>query len=322
MRRHIEGSHVLVTGGAGFIGSHLVDGLIDAGAAEVVAMDNMFLGKRNNLEQAITRGAILYEQDAENLENLNSIIEKHEIEIVFNLATKALNYSFIEPLDAFVTNVTVLGNLLELQRNEKFETLCHYSSSEVYGTAIYEPMDEKHPYNPTTTYAGGKAAADIMLKTWVNMFDLDAFIIRPFNNYGPRQNWEPPLAGIIPLTVKRILSNESPELHGTGEQSRDFIFVNDTINATLELFNIIEPGKEVNVSARGTITMKELVEKIAEQMQFEGKIVYKKRRGADVDCHNATNAYCKSLIDLQIRDIDEGLSETIAWYKEVLGNEE
>ena len=281
-------------------------------------IDNMFLGKRSNLNDALNKGAILYEQDAEDSDVLQEIIERHGIQIVFNLATKALIYSFMDPLDAFITNVNVLGNLLELQRKARFSTLCHYSSSEVYGTACYEPMDEKHPYNATTTYAGGKAAADIMLKTWVNMFDLDAFIIRPFNNYGPRQNWEPPLASVIPLTVSRILQGNPPEIQGSGRQSRDMIYVADTVDATLKLYYVMVPGQEVNVSADGNVSIVDLVSKIAQLMHYEGKILHTERRKADVDCHNATNTLCRSLIDLNIRGIDEGLVDTLNWYRENL----
>ena len=316
LRKKINASRILVTGGAGFIGSHLVDALLLKGATEVVIIDNMFLGKRANLKDALAKGAVLYEQDAEDKELLIEIIQKHGIEIVFNLATKALNYSFIEPLDAYMTNVVVMGNLLELQRSGKFATLCHYSSSEVYGTAYYEPMDEQHPYNPTTTYAGGKAAADIMLKTWVNMFDLDAFIVRPFNNYGPRQNWKPPLASVIPLTINRILNDEPPVIQGSGRQSRDMIYVADTVDSTLKLFDVMLPGQEVNISAEGTIDIEDLVFKIGQLMHYSGSISYTERRKADVDCHNATNALCKSLIDFKMRSIDEGLEETIKWYRE------
>lgn len=316
MRKPINESKVLVTGGAGFIGSHLVDALLNARAQEVVIIDNMFLGRRSNLEEALELGAILYEEDAEDEEVLSNLVNRHQIDTVFNLATKALNYSFIDPQDAFLTNVVVLGNLLELQRKGTYQTLCHFSSSEVYGTACYEPMDEMHPYNPTTTYAGGKAAADIMLKTWVQMFDLDAFIIRPFNNYGPRQNWLPPLAGIIPLTISRILKGEMPEIHGTGCQSRDFIYVKDTVDATLKLYPVMQQGREVNVSAMGSIKMNDLVSRISQQMDYTGEVLYKERRTADVNCHNATNALCRSLIDYNTRGIDEGLQETIVWYKE------
>ena len=319
MRPSIAESNVLLVGGAGFIGSHLADKLIDFNAKSVVVMDNMFLGKRENLAAAIERGAVLYELDAENREDVRDIIEKHDINIVFNLATKALNYSFIDPCDAFETNVRVIGNLLELLRGGAYSTLCHFSSSEVYGTAVYEPMDEDHPYNPTTTYAGGKAAADIMLRTYVNMFDVDAFIVRPFNNYGPRQNWEGPLAGIIPITTKRILEGGQPQIQGTGKQSRDFIYVEDTVDAVVNLYGVLEAGGQANISACANISVNDLMQKICDGLGYTGEIDRKPRRGADVDCHNATNAYVRSLIEFEPRGIDEGLALTLEWYKKRLG---
>ncbi len=167
-------------------------------------MDNLFIGTKENVEQALNNGAILHIDDAENQEALSYIIEKHDIDIVFNCATKPLNYSFINPSNTFLTNVVVLKNLLELQLKGQFQSLCHFSSSEAYGSSKYEPMDEGHPLDPQTPYAAGKAAADLMLRSYVKMFDLDAFIVRPFNNYGPRQNYEGPMAGVIPLTIKSI----------------------------------------------------------------------------------------------------------------------
>lgn len=106
-------------------------------------------------------------------------------------------------------------------------------------------MDEKHPINPTTTYAAGKAAADIAVRSWVDMFDLDAFIVRPFNNYGPRQNYKGYLAGVIPITAYRIIN---PEIHGTGLQSRDFIFVLDTIDAIIKLYPLMQKADSINIS--------------------------------------------------------------------------
>ncbi len=319
MRPTLKGSRILITGGAGFIGSHLTDRLLDEGAEQVVVMDNMFLGRESNLADATRRGAVLYKDDAEFSESVEYLLREHRIDVVFNLATKALNYSFINPKEAFTTNVTVIANLLELQRKGLFRTLCHFSSSEVYGTALYEPMDEKHPYNPTTTYAGGKAAADVMLKTYVNMFGVDAFIIRPFNNYGPRQNWEGPLAGIIPATARRIRNGEPPVLCGEGTQCRDFIYVKDTVDAVVKLFGVMPSGDEVNVSAGNKRSMKELLTQICELMGYTGEIARLPRRGADVECHNATNQKLLGLIDFQPTPFAQGLAETLDWYKERLG---
>lgn len=315
MTRDIKHKSALVTGGAGFIGSHLVDRLIREGAGQVVIIDNMFLGDELNLQDAFVHDAVLYKDDAEILSSLEYIIAKHEIDIVFNCATKALNYSFTNPSNACDTNIKVILNLLELQRKQAFKTLCHFSSSEVYGTATYEPMDEKHPMHPSTTYAAGKAAADIILESYVKMFDLDAFIVRPFNNYGPRQNYQGPLAGVIPLTVYRIVNGQPPEIHGTGEQSRDFIHVLDTVDAVMKLYGKMHAGESVNISVINQLTIKELIYKVAELMEYRGEIVRKDCRKSDVQCHIGSNEKLKSLIDFQATPFEAGLKTTIDWYK-------
>lgn len=315
-RPKIKNSTILVTGGAGFIGSHLVDKLLLEGAKEVIVVDNLFVGSEENLKDAILKGVILYKDDIEISSSLDYIFERHNIDIVFNCATKALNYSFVNPKNAYETNVNGILNILEHQRRGHFKTLVHFSTSEVYGTAVYEPMDESHPIKPTTTYAAGKAAADIAVHSWVNMFDLDAFIVRPFNNYGPRQNYKGYLAGIIPITSFRILNSINPEIHGTGLQSRDFIYVLDTVDAVIKLYPLMQKADSINISTDGQISMKDVIYKIASLMEYKGEILNKPARGADVECHNASNAKIKSMIDYQLTPFDEGLSKTVNWYKE------
>jgi len=316
MRPEIKNSTILVTGGAGFIGSHLVDRLLTEGAKEVVIVDNMFLGSEENLKDAISNGAILYKDDIEITSSLDYIFERHDIDIVFNCATKALNYSFVNPKNAFDTNVNGIMNILEHQRKGHFKTLIHFSTSEVYGTAEYEPMDEKHPIKPTTTYAAGKAAADIAVHSWVNMFDLDAFIVRPFNNYGPRQNYKGYMAGIIPITAYRILNDINPEIHGTGLQSRDFIYVLDTVDAIIKLYPLMKKADSINISTDGQVSMKNVIHKIVDIMDYKGGILSKPARGADVQTHNASNAKIKSMIDYQLTSFEDGLVKTVKWYKE------
>jgi len=316
-RPEIAGANILITGAAGFIGSHLADEMWRRGAASVIGIDNLFLGDEANLADAIGRGAHFYREDAESKTALEYIFAKHPIDIVFNCATKALNYSFVNPANAFTTNVLVIENLLELLRHGKFKTLCHFSTSEVYGTAVYEPMDEKHPINPTTTYAAGKAAADLMLESYVRMFGLDAFIVRPFNNYGPRQNHKGYLAGIIPVTLKRIFSGEKPEIHGTGQQSRDFILVSDTVRAVCELYPKLAPAESVNISTDGQISVEVLIKKLVELSEYKGEILRKPERGSDVMCHNASNEKLKRLIRFEPTSFETGIGQTFAWYKKL-----
>lgn len=317
--RDIAGKTVLVTGGAGFIGSHLVDRLIAEGASHVAVIDNMFLGSEDNLADAQATGKLtLYKDDAEFATSLDFIFQRHTIDIVFNCATKALNYSFMNPANAFGTNVTVALNLLELLRRGAYKTLCHFSTSEVYGSAVYEPMDEQHPRNPTTTYAAGKAAADLAVESYVHMFGLDAFIVRPFNNYGPRQNHKGMLAGVIPLTAWRIFNDIAPEIHGDGLQTRDYIHVRDTVDAVAKLFRVLPAGESVNISTDNQISIGELVTRIAQELGFQSEIVRKPARAADVLSHNASNRKVHALIDYSLTDFDTGLRTTLDWYAQRL----
>lgn len=316
LRESYVGKTVLVTGGAGFIGSHLVDRLMADGAKQVIIVDNLFLGSEDNIESALAKGAIFYNEDIEYKDSLEYIFNQHDIDIVFNLATKALNYSFINPSNAFTTNVLGVINLLELQRKCKFQSLCHFSTSEVYGTAVYEPMDEKHPKAPTTTYAAGKAAADMAVESYVNMFNVDAFIVRPFNNYGPRQNHKGLLAGIIPITAWRIQHNIPPEMHGDGTQSRDFVYVSDTVDAVLKLFSVMQPGDSVNISTDNCYSVKTLLRKIIDHYGYTGEVAEKNARAADVMTHNASNEKVKKLISYKLTPFDKGLAITLEWYRQ------
>ncbi|NNF54371.1 MAG: NAD-dependent epimerase/dehydratase family protein [Acidimicrobiales bacterium] len=315
--RTVEGKTVFVTGGAGFIGSHLTDSLFRRGVNEVVVMDNLFVGRPDNLDDAASLGKLTFlRDDAEITTAVDAVFDRFDIDLVFNMATKALNYSFTNPANAFATNVNVVINLLEHQRRGRFESLCHFSTSEVYGTAVYEPMDEAHPKQPTTTYAAGKAAADLAVESYVNMFDLDACIIRPFNNYGPRQNHEPPLAGIIPLTASRILAGGSPELHGEGTQTRDFVFVEDTVKASLDVFKVLPAGETVNVSTNNEVSMAEVIRSICDHFGFEGEVIQRPARAADVACHHASNDRLRSLVPFTVTPFETGLATTLEWYRD------
>lgn len=313
----INGKNILVTGGAGFIGSHLCDELLNRGAGKVVCVDNFFLGKMENLSEAIGKdNFILYRDDARQFGVMHSIIEKEKIEVVFNMATIALNYSFFNPFDAYMVNVQIANTLLELLRVGAYKTLIHTSSSEAYGTAKYSPMDENHPTAPTTPYAAGKAAADMMIHSFSKVLDMDISIIRPFNNYGPRQNAEGPLAGIIPATAKRIKSGERPVINGDGEQTRDFIYVKDTVRGILLSYEKEESrGMIINLGSGKEITMNALLQGICEYMGYSGDWEHRPERTSDVKnlCANIDRARKVLGFEPQM-DFEDGIKETLDWY--------
>ncbi len=317
----IRGKNVLITGGAGFIGSHLTDTLLAAGAEKVVIVDNFFLGKDANLAEARANypgRVIVYRDDARDLGTMKAVMKKEQIEVVFNLATIALNYSFFNPFTAYKVNVDIAETLMHLMEDGVFKTLIHSSSSEAYGTAEYSPMDEEHPLHPTTPYAAGKAAADLMIMSFYNVWKYDISIIRPFNNYGPRQN-DKALAAIIPLTARRILNGEKPVLEGTGLQTRDFINVHDTARAfCLAYENEKSRGHIINLGSGYDISMKRVVEEICAYYGYSGEIEYRPGRPADVQKLCADAKLAKSLLGFVPEvDFTEGLKETLDWYKTV-----
>lgn len=316
--RSIEGKNVLVTGGAGFIGSHLCDELIARGAKKVVCVDNFFLGKMENIAEAMEHeNFVLYRDDCRQFGVMQSIIEKEEIEVVFNMATIALNYSFFNPFDAYMVNVEIANTLLELLKVGAYKTLIHTSSSEAYGTAQYSPMDENHPTDPTTPYAAGKAAADIMVHSFSKVLPLDISIIRPFNNYGPRQNAEGPLAGIIPVTAKRIKNGGKPMVQGDGEQTRDFIYVKDTVRGLLLAYeNEASRGQIINLGTGYDMTMNSLLQGICDYMGYTGEWDHQEARTSDVRnlCANIDKAR-KVLGFEPLMKFEDGIKETLDWYK-------
>ena len=202
----LKNKSVLVTGGAGFIGSHLVDRIVKEAPEKVIIVDNFFLGKQRNIGQALKNENVkLYYQDAAHYEKMLNIFEVEGVDVVFNLAVIPLLTSHELPKITCEDNINITLTSLELLRKGYYETLIHCSSSEAYGTAVTIPMDEKHPLNPTTPYAASKAASDLLVMSYRSTFGIDMSIARPFNNYGPRQN-EGSYAGVIPITIKRILS--------------------------------------------------------------------------------------------------------------------
>lgn len=313
----IKDKNILVTGGAGFIGSHLCDALLAENAAKVVCVDNFFLGKMENLEEALRHdNFVLYRDDARNFGVLQAVMEKEGIDVVFNMATIALNYSFFNPFDAYMVNVEIANSLLELLKVGAYKTLVHTSSSEAYGTAQYSPMDENHPTDPTTPYAAGKAAADLMVHSFYKVLGLDISIVRPFNNYGPRQNAQGSLAAIIPATARRIKEGGKPMVEGDGEQTRDFIYVEDTVRGLILAYEREESrGKIINLGSGKDISINALLQGICEYMKYTGEWEHRPARTSDVRNLCADSTRAKELLGFEPQiEFEEGIRKTLDWY--------
>jgi UDP-glucose 4-epimerase len=177
-------------------------------------------------------------------------------------------------------------------------------------------MNEDHPLRPTTPYAAGKLAADLLLNSYVTLFPIKILTIRPFNNYGPRQN-KTNYAGVIPLTIKRILDKQAPIVEGTGEQTRDFIYVEDTVRHTLQLCATEAAwGKTINLASGREVHIRELIEAICKAMGYHGQTETRPPRPGDHSRHLGGTELAKSLISFEpLTDLPAGIASTVAWYQ-------
>jgi UDP-glucose 4-epimerase len=314
----LKNKSVLVSGGAGFIGSHLVDKIVEEEPENLLVVDNFFTGNLSNLEDAKRNypNLKIYNQDVTDYERMRLIMEKESVEVVFNLAIVPLLVSLEKPKWTYEHNVAITSTHCELLRNDFFKTLINFSSSEAYGTCIYAPMDEDHPLNPMTPYAASKAAADHLLLSYYRSFGIDASVIRPFNNYGPRQN-DKGYAAVIPITMKRILSGEVPVIHWDGEQSRDFICATDTADATIEVYNHKNTrGKVLNIASGKDTTINTVVRTIVELLNCDKPIIYQEKRPGDVRRHIANTLLARDLMGFKPKIcFEEGMKLTVEWYK-------
>ncbi len=313
---------VLVTGGAGFIGSHLVDRLIQDDPAKLVVVDNFFLGQAENLKSALaTRPDIeVIRLDASDLAAMQDIVTAHGIDTVFDLAVVPLPTSLTYPAWTMTQNIGIATTFCEITRRGLIERLVHVSSSEAYGSARTVTMSEEHPHDAITPYAASKSAADHIISSYVQTFGIDATVIRPFNNVGPRQN-PGSYAGIIPIVVRRVRAGLPIEIHGDGEQTRDFTFVRDTADFIVKIHDSDAcRGNVLNVATGRETTINELVRRLLDAMgEPDHAIVHGAERPGDVRRHCADVSRLVGLIGERPADLsDTALAETVAWYDEIL----
>lgn len=323
-KKSLQGKSVLITGGAGFIGSHLTDRVIVENPSKVIVVDNFYLGSELNLISAAENfpNIEIKRADASNFQSMMQLVRKHQVEVVFDLATIPLPTSLEFPSWTLSTNIEIAMTFCELSRLNVIEELIHLSTSETYGSASYVPMPETHPRNPSTPYAASKISADAIIESYIHTFDIDATIIRPFNNFGPRQN-AGSYAGIIPIVINKVMNNLPIEIFGDGKQTRDFSFVKQTVDTIVEVYLHNDSIRSTfNLASGSETAILDLVEKLLLLLDSPNhEIVFCPKRRGDVYRHCGDVSKLSGLLGREMTTSLklEDLNETVDWYRNVYG---
>lgn len=307
---------VLVTGADGFIGSHLVELLLAEGyKVRALAQYNSFnyWGWLEDVEQTSDLEIVMGDiRDPFFTEKLTK-----DIVVVFHLAALiAIPYSYVAPQSYVETNINGTLNICNASLKNKVKRVLVTSTSEVYGTAQYVPIDEKHPLQPQSPYSASKIGADAMAMSFYNSFDLPLTIVRPFNTYGPRQS----ARAIIPTIITQIASGVKEIKLGDTSPTRDFNYVKDTCNGFLQIMNSDKTiGKEVNISSNSEVSVLNIFSLISEIMKSECKIIPDEQRlrpeKSEVFRLWGDNSLIHQLTGWKPEfDLKQGLEKTIEWY--------
>jgi len=318
----LRSKRVLVTGAGGFIGSHLTERLVDVGAEVSVFLrynSRSDEGMIKQLPAEIRKNMRIVYGELRELETVRKAMKN--IDVVFNLAALvSIPYSYLHPQEVIETNTIGTLNVLTAARNEEVEKVVQTSTSEVYGTARYVPIDEEHPKQPQSPYSASKIAADAIALSFYYSFDLPVAIIRPFNAYGPRQSDR----AIIPTIISQALTKKEI-LVGDLTPTRDFNFVSDTVEGFIKIAESRDSiGQEINVGSGMEISIAELIKKIISISGREVKVVQDEKRlrpeRSEVRRLCADNSKAKKLIRWEPRvSLEVGLEKTVEWIRSHLG---
>ena len=308
---------ILITGGAGFIGSHLVEDFVKNGYSVKIIDDfstgnvNNVLGLFNYKNFKMIRGSIT---------NKDLITKaSSDVDVVFHLAAQIhVDRSIIEPRQTFEVNTLGTLNVLDAAIENNIELVVYASSSEVYGSAKYVPMNEDHPLNPASPYAASKAAADRLCFSYYNTYKLPVVVVRCFNTYGPRQKGAG-YAAAIPKFLTRALSSLPPVIYGDGNQTRDYMYVKDAVNAYKLVLKSYENvlGKAINFGTGKEITISNLAKTIVQLCGNDVKPVHVAPRAGEVTRLCADISLAEKELDFAPKyTIEKGLKEFVTWYKE------
>ncbi len=308
----------LITGGAGFIGSNIVTYLMKYNAGKVIVLDNLSNGYLSNIEQFIGKPNFEFiEGDITNFETCKEIISRVDY-ISHQAALGSVPRSIENPLATHLANATGFLNILTAAKDSLVKRIVFASSSSVFGDSKELPKVESRIGKPLSPYAVSKRTKELYAQVFADIYNLDVVGLRYFNIFGPNQNPSGPYAAAIPLFMDAVLNNKSPFINGDGEQSRDFTFVENAVQANIKaLFSTNKvKGKVLNIAFGGRISINDLFKTIRNIVGNNVEPIYREERPGDVKDSLANISLAKKLINYNPQiSIEKGLEVTIDWFK-------
>jgi UDP-N-acetylglucosamine/UDP-N-acetyl-alpha-D-glucosaminouronate 4-epimerase len=308
-------SHYLVTGGAGFIGSHLTEELVRRGHRVRVA-DSLITGKRSNL--AHIPGIEFLEGDLANLDFARKAVEGIEY-LLHQAAIPSVPRSVKDPITSNRANVDGTLNVLLASRDAGVKRLVFAASSSAYGDTPTLPKNEKMPTNPLSPYALQKVIGEQYLQLFTRLYGLETVSIRYFNVFGPRQDPSSPYSGVISVFAAALLENRPPTIFGDGEQTRDFTYVANVVDGVLRACDADgASGEIINVATGGRISLNRLFDEMRKLVGVDVRPVYAETRAGDVRDSQADISKARRLLGYEPSvSFEDGLRATVDWYRSV-----
>ena len=308
-------ANYLVTGGAGFIGSNLVEALLARGEP-VRVLDNFSTGHRSNLDPFLSRIELI-EGDICNPETCKTAVADIDY-VLHQAAVPSVPRSIKDPLRSHDVNVTGTLNLLLASRDARIRRFVFASSSSVYGDQEADTKSEDLPLNPRSPYASTKAAGEYYVRAFHTCYGMETVSLRYFNVFGPNQDPNSPYSAVIPLFIKALLNQQPPTIHGSGFQARDFTYVENNVRANIlaATARFEAQGQAYNIACGDSHTVLELFEQLQGLLETDIKPVHVESRLGDIRVSKAdiSKAHHDMGYDVVV-DFQEGLWRTVEWYR-------
>ena len=309
----------MVTGGAGFIGSHIVEECLEQGL-EVVSIDNYFAGKHENL-------ASLKDKYGDKLREVECDVTDYEglkrnmdgVDLIFHEAASKKTICLSDPRRDLAINAGGTFNILELARDLGVKRIVHASTGSVYGEARYFPQDEEHPLNPTSYYGVSKLAGEKYVRAFTDLYGMDCRILRYFHVYGPRQEMSD-VGGVVSIFGRRVMNGEPPIIHGDGSQERSFTYVKDVVGINMLVADTEGiSGEAYNCASGISVTVEELANKVKHFLGSDDlRNIHDDWTVGDIKHFDISNEKIKKLGYEFKTHFDDGLAATLEWLKEYL----